>query len=172
MPSLRFYHVGRIYAALSAIVVVGSLPISKTVVAKEQRDPVRCLVVDAGHGGSNTGAKVHGSLLREKHLSLIVSKYTVRELSNLLPDTCIELTRNEDRYVSLRQRSIIASQKDAALFVSLHFNASKNHDQSGFEIYVPDGTAISDLANRKRVLGGTDISESDAHAEDQIIVRI
>lgn len=129
-----------------------------------------CLVIDAGHGGSNHGASVHGSKLSEKHLSLVLARYIVSELQVNVPNTCVIPTRKADRYVSLRQRSLFALKHNAALFISVHFNASKLHDQSGYEIYVPDGAAISDLANRRGISLPV-IDSSDVHADDYQIIH-
>lgn len=99
-----------------------------------QRPPV--IVLDPGHGGSNTGAFGPTLQRHEKHLTLLVAKATAARLRRLLPAARILLTRYDDRYVTLQARAQQANAAEADVFVSVHFNASESHQLSGFETYV------------------------------------
>lgn len=111
-----------------------------------RRSPV--VVLDPGHGGSNTGA--FGPTLQryEKHLTLLVVKATAARLRRLLPAARILLTRYDDRYVTLHARAQRANAAKADVFVSVHFNASQSHQLSGFETYVLSRDASDREAQR------------------------
>ncbi len=89
------------------------------------------IVVDPGHGGKDPGA-VRGKY-REKDWNLDVAK----ELARLLKKGGFEvkMTREKDTFIALSERSKIANQFKADLFVSVHTNASKNRNANGFQVY-------------------------------------
>lgn len=92
---------------------------------------IRTVVLDAGHGGSEPGAS--GNELREKDVNL---KITLK-VGELLKQKGIPVayTRTGDQYVGLDNRSAIANNLNAGLFVSIHNNASSNISVSGTETY-------------------------------------
>lgn len=129
--------------------------------AKEpNRPPV--IVLDPGHGGSNTGA--FGPTLRrhEKHLTLLVVKATAARLRRLLPAARILLTRYTDRYVTLHTRAQRANAAKADVFVSVHFNASESHQLSGFETYVLSREASDREAQRVARAEGASLGQRGA----------
>src|SRR5436190_20089833 len=89
------------------------------------------VVLDPGHGGSNTGAAGVVEGLYEKRLTLALAHAVARRLE--AAGVAVTLTRDGDRYVSLRERVRIANAAGADLFVSLHANASPTRAQRGFE---------------------------------------
>jgi N-acetylmuramoyl-L-alanine amidase len=93
------------------------------------------IVIDPGHGGNNLGAAGRsGSGVREKRLVLKVAQ----RIGHLLRARGYEvrLTRDDDRYLTLRERVRRANAASARTFVSLHANASPDHTQQGVEVYV------------------------------------
>ena len=80
------------------------------------------VMVDPGHGGED-GGRTNPDGLREKKLSLEFSKALVEEI-NKRRGFQAEMTRTGDYFVSLKRRRDIAEQRDAHLFISLHFNAA------------------------------------------------
>jgi N-acetylmuramoyl-L-alanine amidase len=98
------------------------------------RAPRALVVVDPGHGGSNLGAPSYGGVAYEKQVTL--------DLGSCVRDRLLGkglravLTREDDRYLSLRERMNKAHQLNADMFVSLHANATDAHDQQGFETYI------------------------------------
>jgi len=96
-------------------------------------------VLDAGHGGSNLGA-TGATGLHEKQLSLTL----VRAVADRLRarGIAVELTRDGDRTLTLRQRVAFADRVPADLFVSIHANASPTRTQRGYETYVLTPRAI------------------------------
>jgi len=97
--------------------------------------PVRRIVVDAGHGGHDTGA-IGPSGVREKDVTLAMA----RRLAQRLRARGFEvlLTRDSDRFVALEERTAIANARHGDLFVSLHANAHPRRDRRGVETYVLD----------------------------------
>lgn len=101
--------------------------------AFKNRPGVQCIVIDAGHGGKDSGARNDAYGLIEKDLTLDVA----RRLQLLLEAAGCEvvMTRESDVYIPLDQRPKMANRAKADLFISLHFNAAASHTASGFESY-------------------------------------
>lgn len=95
---------------------------------------VKCIVIDAGHGGKDPGATV--GKLQEKTITLAVALELGRQVSSKYPSVKVVYTRRDDRFVELASRSDIANKAEADLFVSIHTNASKNSSASGTETFV------------------------------------
>src|SRR5512138_1917388 len=94
----------------------------------------RLVVLDPGHGGSNTGAAGVVLGLYEKRLTLALAREVARRLE--AAGLTVVLTREDDRYVSLRERVRRANASGAVLFVSIHANASPTRAQRGYETYI------------------------------------
>lgn len=105
-------------------------------------------MLDPGHGGTNTGAPGYREGLFEKRATLQMARCVAAHLQ--LAGYRVELTREDDRYVSLRERVRRANQLRADRFVSIHFNATEAHDQRGFETFIltPDALEIDGRALR------------------------
>jgi N-acetylmuramoyl-L-alanine amidase len=91
------------------------------------------IVIDPGHGGHDTGTIGKGGL-REKDLVLDVALQLRSMLEEKLGAEVI-LTRDRDVFVSLEDRTAIANQRQADVFVSIHANSSSNRATSGVETY-------------------------------------
>jgi N-acetylmuramoyl-L-alanine amidase len=106
------------------------------------------VVLDPGHGGSNPGARGAVAGLYEKRLTLAIA----RDVAARLHDHGIDvvLTRDDDRTLTLRQRTEVADRIAADLFVSIHANASPTRTQRGYETYVlpPRGVDVDGRALR------------------------
>jgi len=93
------------------------------------------IVIDAGHGGHDTGAL--GADKREKDLVLQVTKKLYYEFKDEGYE--VYLTRASDRFLKLGQRTRIADKKDAQVFISIHANAiadrSRFNEVEGVETY-------------------------------------
>lgn len=93
---------------------------------------VRRIIVDAGHGGHDTGA-IGPTGVREKDVTLAVARAVARELK--AHGYMVVLTRDSDDFVSLEDRTAIANRAKGDLFVSIHANSSESHRPSGVETY-------------------------------------
>ncbi|WP_300672638.1 N-acetylmuramoyl-L-alanine amidase [Desulfoluna sp.] len=95
---------------------------------------VRRIVIDAGHGGKDNGAPGYYKGVSEKNIVLSLSKRLAVKLRKELKCEVI-LTRSNDRYLSLDERTTLANRKRADLFISIHANASRNKKAYGVETY-------------------------------------
>jgi N-acetylmuramoyl-L-alanine amidase len=99
------------------------------------RRSVRRVAIDPGHGGRDTGA-IGTSGVKEKDVTLDIAQRTAAVLAR--SGVQVLLTRDDDRTVSLEERTARANAFGADLFVSVHCNASENHGRRGVETYVLD----------------------------------
>lgn len=104
-------------------------------VSKSKKKDIR-IVIDPGHGGQDDGAKSFN--LKEKDLALSIAKKTKSMLNDL--GFKVLLTRNEDKDLTLVERSKLAEQLNANLFVSIHVNSDggKGGSASGVETFYLD----------------------------------
>ena len=105
------------------------------------------VVLDPGHGGSDSGASGNG--LREKDLTLKIAQYAKQELEKYAGVT-VYLTRTSDGYVGLKDRATYAKSVNADIFVSLHINSNKSTSPNGAGIYYPNrnyNASFSDIGN-------------------------
>ena len=98
---------------------------------------VNIIVIDAGHGGKDPGNLGTGRYKdREKDVSYDVSLLIKQYVEQYLPGTKVVLTREDDRFIELYQRTVIANRAKADLFISIHCNANDNHQAYGTESFV------------------------------------
>jgi len=117
-----------------------------------RRFRINRIVIDPGHGGDNLGADYAG--VREKSVTLDIAEKLAWELKKQGME--VILTRTDDTFVPLEERSEIANAAKTDLFVSIHANAARNHTASGIEIYYfgENGTGALD--------GEDDMSRAEA----------
>ena len=121
---------------------------------------IRKIVIDPGHGGKDPGAIGVGGIM-EKDLVLSVAKKLAAKLTTEL-GVQVVLTRKDDRFIALEDRTYMANAEDADLFISLHMNASPNSDAHGVETYYLDNTtdeAAMRLAARENASARKNISD-------------
>ena len=90
------------------------------------------IVLDAGHGGHDPGARANG--INEAELVLDVT-LRLRDLLEKQPGIEVTLTRSTDEFIALEERTAIANRQGADLFLSIHANASRNPKARGVETY-------------------------------------
>ena len=101
--------------------------------AKVKPGKIRRIVVDPGHGGHDPGALGAGGI-KEKDVVLQIGLKLARKLREEL-GLDVVMTRSTDVFIELQERTAIANKVGADLFVSVHANASLNHNASGIETY-------------------------------------
>lgn len=115
-----------------------------------QADRFDTVVVDAGHGGEDFGAKGAGGLY-EKDLVLDIARRLSRALAARGLD--VVMTRERDEFVPLERRTSLANDADADLFLSIHANAAPNPRPRGVETFFasldPTDEAAGELAERE-----------------------
>ncbi|HSB21419.1 MAG TPA: N-acetylmuramoyl-L-alanine amidase [Anaeromyxobacteraceae bacterium] len=97
------------------------------------RRPIHRIIVDAGHGGHDSGA-IGPTRVREKDVTLAVARRLARRLRSMGYE--VLLTRNDDRYLALEERTAFANAHRGDLFVSIHANAHPRRDRRGTETFV------------------------------------
>ncbi|MGH9452538.1 MAG: N-acetylmuramoyl-L-alanine amidase, partial [Terriglobia bacterium] len=112
----------------SAAIAAGSPTLTRALGLKIGR-----IVIDPGHGGHDTGTIGPGGL-REKDVVLDVALRLRRLLERRLGSDVI-MTRDDDTFIPLEERTAIANEKTADLFISIHANASRDPSARGIETY-------------------------------------
>ncbi len=146
----------------------GSVPkeTSKIPKSAKKTDGTFIIAIDAGHGGEDTGAR--GRRTREKTIALQIAKRLQKKINAQKGMKAI-LTRKGDYFLSLRDRTRIAREAGADLFVSVHADAFKNSKARGSSVYAlslsgaSSETArwLADKENSADLAGGVNISERD-----------
>jgi len=99
------------------------------------------VVIDAGHGGRDPGAGSVSGQIREKDLTLIFASNLRDELVRR-GRVRVAMTRGDDTYLSLDDRSAVARRLNAAMFISIHVDSAANPMARGASIY-----SLSDIAS-------------------------
>lgn len=90
--------------------------------AQTKPSKIKTIVVDAGHGGTDVGAR--GRYSTEAQLTLQISLRLEEMLKNALPDTKIVMTRKTDIFHNVKEKANIANNAGGDLFVCIHVNAA------------------------------------------------
>ncbi len=125
------------------------------------------IAIDAGHGGEDPGA-TGPTGVREKDVALQIAR-RLKRLIDAEPGMRAILTREGDYFLPLRQRRMIAQQKRADLFVSIHADAFSNRNVHGSSVYIlsPRGASseharvLASRENAADLIGGVDIQDKD-----------
>lgn len=121
---------------------------------------VRKIVLDPGHGGTDPGCLGQGGS-QEKNVVLDVA-LSLKKMLVEKGGFDVVLTRESDIFVPLEDRTVIANQKRADLFVSIHANATRNRKRTGIESFYlnfsPD-PAVNEIAARENATSAKNISE-------------
>ena len=131
------------------------------------------IVIDAGHGGHDTGT-IGPTGLMEKDLCLDVSLRVGKLIEQRLPGAEVVYTREDDTFIPLEQRTEIANDAKADLFLSVHANSSQDHQARGIETYYLNFTGSSDameVASRENALSENSGPRSAGHREQDCAQR-
>jgi len=126
------------------------------------------IVIDAGHGGHDTGT-VGPNGLQEKDLVLDVAQRLGKLLSTRM-GAAVTYTREDDSFVPLETRTAIANQSEADLFISIHANSSSDASVRGVETYYLNFTSSRDaleVAARENA-----VSEKSIHELQDLVKKI
>jgi N-acetylmuramoyl-L-alanine amidase len=138
---VRLFKLGPLLALLASL---GACSTFHSVTGKNTSKTFTTVVVDAGHGGKDTGAyRRYGPA--EKMATLDVAQRLDRKLRESQLKTV--MTRSTDVFIPLDERVQIENKQKNAIFVSVHFNDSRRRGIHGFETYYHSDTA-RDLAER------------------------
>ena len=97
---------------------------------------IKTVVLDAGHGGKDTGAISKNGAIKEKDITLSVALKLGKMINSNYPDVKVVYTRKRDEYIELSKRAEIANRNKADLFISIHVNSQKGTSATGTETFV------------------------------------
>ena len=116
------------------VTVIKALPSSVVTIDKRPSKKLRKarVLIDPGHGGKDTGATRKG--VREKDINLKVAKrlYDLLVKEKMFD---VKMSRNDDTFIPLGDRPVLANDFNADIFVSIHSNAARRTSANGFEVY-------------------------------------
>jgi N-acetylmuramoyl-L-alanine amidase len=92
------------------------------------------IVIDAGHGGHDTGT-IGPTGLMEKDLCLDIALRLGKIIAQRLPSADVVYTRSDDTFIPLEERTHIANEAKADMFISIHANSSRDPESRGIETY-------------------------------------
>ena len=101
---------------------------------EQEKWEFKTIVIDAGHGGKDPGAVGYRGT-KEKDIALDVAKRLEKKLSKNM-NVKIIMTRDEDVFLRLGERTKIANESNGNLFISIHTNAAEDRRASGFETFL------------------------------------
>ncbi|MDA2918268.1 N-acetylmuramoyl-L-alanine amidase [Desulfobacterota bacterium AH_259_B03_O07] len=128
---------------------------------------VKTVVIDPGHGGHDSGA-IGPTGLREKNVNLKIAKALKKQLElhgKAIGISRVMLTRSNDRFIPLEERTAIAKKHNADLFISIHCNAAKNKKAYGIETYIlsftkdPEALSVAARENATTKRGLSDLKD-------------
>jgi N-acetylmuramoyl-L-alanine amidase len=128
--------------------------------------PLRTIVLDAGHGGHDSGA-VGPTGLMEKALALDVTKRVAKLVEERL-GLKVLLTRDADVFVPLHDRTSFANRQRADLFVSIHANAHRVSGMDGVETYFLSSEATDNGARQVAALENGAGEKSSGRSTDKM----
>jgi N-acetylmuramoyl-L-alanine amidase len=132
---------------------ISSKPKTKVAIEKPTPSDKTIIVVDAGHGGEDSGA-VGKNKTREKDVNLAIAKKLVNTI-NKNKDLSAVLTRNGDYYIPLTKRITIAQNQQATMFISIHADAVESTSAKGASIYT-----LSEKGNNSKLAKQLEQSEN------------
>lgn len=121
----------------------------------------RRVVIDAGHGGADPGGQNQRFGLDEKDFALAVSRSVAQRLKE--EGFEVRLTRTGDQFIELEERTVIANQAKADIFLSIHFNAARESVR-GVETFIY--TLQNDPSSARSSLDPVDRPKYPANAND------
>ncbi len=133
--------------------------------SKPKKRSKHVIVIDAGHGGVDPGAKgVSGAY--EKHITLAIARQ-LRDSLNKTGRFKVILTRDRDVFIPLRERTAIARRAGADLFMSLHADTFRDKSVRGASVYTlserasdKEAQALAERENKADLIAGVDLSST------------
>ncbi|EZP55371.1 MULTISPECIES: N-acetylmuramoyl-L-alanine amidase family protein [Sphingomonas] len=133
------------------------------------------VVIDAGHGGVDPGAINPVTGLREKDVTLAIAR-TIRDALLASGRVRVALTRDDDRFLVLRERYGVARRLKASLFISIHCDSVGSGDASGASVYTLSEVASDKEAarlamreNKADVIAGVNLGDAGADVSSILI---
>ena len=130
---MKYIYINKVWLLVKVFLLFHLLVFSP--LTTEAANKTFTLVIDAGHGGFDTGAIGKGKV-KEKNLTLRYALAFGKMVEQNCPDVKVIYTRKTDTFVELYRRAEIANKNKADLFISIHINAlPKGKVARGFQTY-------------------------------------
>jgi N-acetylmuramoyl-L-alanine amidase len=158
-------------AALSAEPLVP--PAGKNIILPNKRGK-KIIVLDPGHGGIDPGA-ISRAGTKEKDVVLSFA-HVLRKALLATGKYEVVMTRSDDRFISLKNRVIVARDKNADLFLAIHADTVRGKDARGVTLYTlsekasdAEAEALAKRENRADIIGGLDLEAETEEITDILI---
>ena len=119
---------------LSKLIELPKKTVKVDLKSEKEKWEFKTIVIDAGHGGKDPGAVGYRGT-KEKDIALDVAKRLEKKLTKNM-DIKVVMTRDEDVFLKLSERTKIANENNGSLFISIHTNAAEDRRASGFETFL------------------------------------
>lgn len=113
------------------------------------------VVIDVAHGGTDSGATIKG--ISEKQLVEQLAKKIKSSNQNVM----IHFTRNEDKTLSLQERTEIINALKPDLVLSIHINANRDNNKSGLELFIAQENAFTEKSKEIAQKLNSKLTEND-----------
>jgi N-acetylmuramoyl-L-alanine amidase len=154
--------------------LTGSLTSAAPVASVETTVGKPLIVIDPGHGGIDPGA-VSSSGTKEKDVVFAFAK-SLQSVLQASGSFNVELTRDDDRFMSLQSRVDTTRAKQADLFIAIHADTLRNHSVRGTTIYVlsdkasdAEAEALAQKENRADAIAGIDLQQQNSSIVDVLV---
>ncbi len=97
---------------------------------------LRTVVIDAGHGGKDSGCVSRDGKTYEKTLVLDIANTLAKKIRDAYPDVKVIQTRSNDTFIPLNDRAEIANDAKGDLFISIHINSFDKTTPNGYSVHV------------------------------------
>jgi N-acetylmuramoyl-L-alanine amidase len=151
-----------------------SAPAVERAMPAKRADGRRVIVIDPGHGGIDPGA-VGLRRTREKDVVLAFSR-ALRDRLKENKNYEVVLTRDDDRFLSLKQRVDVGRRNQADLFIAVHADTVRGSSVRGATLYTlsdkasdAEAEALAQKENRADIIGGIDLATENEEVADILI---
>jgi N-acetylmuramoyl-L-alanine amidase len=149
-------------------------PAAERAMPAKRADGRRVIVIDAGHGGIDSGA-VGVRRTKEKDVVLAFSR-ALRDRLKENKNYEVVMTRDDDTFLSLKQRVGVARQNQADLFIAIHADTVRGRSVRGATLYTlsdkasdAEAEALAQKENRADIIGGIDLGTENQEVTDILI---
>lgn len=142
----KIIHVGAIFITIILLYMLGAAEISTAKLIFPKFKGI--IVLDPGHGGNDPGAQ-NSEGIQEKAVTLRLARMIAEKISD---DFKVVLTRTDDYWVDIPDRTAVANNQKADLFISLHAGGAFLHSVGGTSVFYYDSYSDSSIKEKKRAL--------------------
>lgn len=132
------------------------------------------IVIDAGHGGHDPGSINRSLGLEEKDIALEVALRVGNYIKEHIPDMEVIYTRDDDTFVDLDERGLIATHAKADLFLSIHLNSARNSRAYGSEVFFlgmhRSESALNIMKRENSVVNLEENAGQEQLSEDELLI--